>query len=234
MKSLVPLYDIHFGSEETDEDYFDSAIRYIHKHSNCRTFLGGDILECAIYGSKGSVHSQKFQVQEQLEIVAEKLHPIRNKILFSLYGNHEYRVEKATGLNVSKILADMIDVEYAGFEKQFLFEGFRCYAHHGTGAGGTSGSRVNSLERLHFRSPFANVIFAGHSHFPVNTEKEIRYLDSKGRIKSFIQYFISCGSTHGSDGYAAQKGLQPVPTSIQIIEFGKQINVRKLRLSESE
>jgi len=229
MKSLVPLYDIHFGSEECDEDYFQNAIEYIKKHPNCRTFLGGDILECAVYGSKGSVHSQKRQVQEQLDLVAELLQPIKGKILFSLYGNHEYRVEKSTGLNISKILADMIDIPYAGMEKHFLFEGYRCYAHHGTGAGGTSGSKVNSLERLHFRSPFANVIFAGHSHFPVSTEKEIRYLDSKGKLKSFIQYYISCGSTHGSDGYAAQKGLSPTPTSIQIVEFGKEINVKKLR-----
>lgn len=229
MKSLVPLYDIHFGSQECEEEYFDNAIEYIARRPNVRTFLGGDILECSIYGSKGSVHTQKHQVQEQLEIVAEKLHRIRHKILFSLYGNHEYRVEKSTGLNVSKILADLLGVEYAGNEKHFLFEGFRCYAHHGSGAGGTSGARVNSLERLHFRSPFANVIFAGHSHFPVSTEKEIRYLDRFGKLKSFIQYFISCGSTHSSDGYASQKGLQPIPTSIQIVEFGKEINVKKLR-----
>ena len=228
---ILPLYDTHFGSQECNEKLLIKTVDYIRRHSKCYTFLGGDIIECVIPGSKGSVHKQKRQIQEQVDKIVEILKPIKNKILFSICGNHEYRVEVATGLNVSKMIADLLGVEYAGFEKHFLFSGKRCYAHHGTGGGGTAGAKVNSAERLHFRSPFAEIIFSGHCHFPFISEKEIRYLSVKGNLRNFIQTFVSCGSAHASDGYASMKGLTPLPMSmmlVDIIEGG--IEVRKIRI----
>ena len=106
---LLPLFDLHLGSYECDEGLIDSAINYIRHHNKCFTFLGGDIIECNVYGKTNNVHTQKMQLDEQVERIKEKLYPIRNKILFSVTGNHEHRVEKATGLNLSKIIADSLN-----------------------------------------------------------------------------------------------------------------------------
>lgn len=222
---ILPLFDWHLGSKECDEVMVDRIIDYIKKTDNCYTFLGGDLIECSIYGKMNAVHTQKYQVTEQVEILVKKLEPIKDKILFSVCGNHEHRVEKATGLDVAALISMHLDVQYFGWECHYLLKlnslknkkekrNVYIYAHHGSGGGATSGSKINNVEKFHFRAPFANVIFCGHVHFTSETRKLIRYLSQGGNMKDMIQYYVSCGTTHGSDGYAAMKGFSPIPTGL--------------------
>lgn len=237
---LLPLFDLHLGSYECDESLIDNAINYIRHHNKCFTFLGGDIIECNVYGKTNNVHTQKMQLDEQVERIKEKLYPIRNKILFSVTGNHEHRVEKATGLNLSKIIADSLNVNFCDWESHFMIKFknnkiCKLYAHHGTGSSVTSGAKLNSAEKLHFRSPMANIIICGHLHFPINSEKEIRYLDNSGNIKNFTQHYVVCGSAHGSNGYASMKAYSPVPrcmTKITIVPHASDFNVYINKLKE--
>jgi predicted MPP superfamily phosphohydrolase len=235
---LLPLYDIHFGSKECDEELFLKALRYIKNRKECLTFLGGDIIECATYGKMNNVHDQKHQINEQIEKVVALLKPIRNQIMFMICGNHEHRIEKATGLNIVKIISEMLGIPYLGWEAHFFFkfknkQFCRGYAHHGNGCAATSGSKLNALEKLHFSSPMANLICAGHTHSPINSEKEIRYLSADGILKSFIQFFVSCGTTHKSAGYATMRGYGPVSTTLSKITIKAttsiQIQVEKFR-----
>lgn len=55
---LVPLNDLHLGSYECDEGLVDNTINYIRHHKNCYTFLGGDIIECNVYGKANNVHTE--------------------------------------------------------------------------------------------------------------------------------------------------------------------------------
>lgn len=224
---ILPLFDWHLGSEECDENMVDKIIDYIKNNDNCFTFLGGDLIECSIYGKMNAVHTQKYQVTEQVEILVEKLKPIKDKILFSVCGNHENRVEKATGLDVAALIAMHLDIPYFGWESHFLLKlnsiknkkgkkNVYIYAHHGSGGGATSGSKINNVEKFHFRAPFANLIFCGHVHFTSETRKLIRYLSQDGSMRDMIQYFVSCGTAHGSDGYAAMKGFGPIPTGLML------------------
>lgn len=229
---IVPFFDIHLGSNECDEELFLKSIAYIRNRNHCFTFLGGDLIECNVYGGLNNVHSQKFNVDDQVEKIVQHLYPIRNKILFSVCGNHEYRIEKQTGLNLSKLIADRLDIPYMDWECHFLLKFkdkfFRCFAHHGTGGSSTSGAKLNSAERLHFRSPFANLIISGHLHTPINSEKEIRFLDNRGSVKEFSQHCVLCGSYHKSDGYASKGAFTPVNTcgtKIRITPTGEKFLV---------
>jgi hypothetical protein len=222
---LLPLYDIHYGSAECNEELLKKGIEYIKNHHNCFTFIGGDVIESAIYGSVGSVHAQKHQINEQIENICRMLQPIKNKIMFAICGNHEYRVEKATGLNIVKIMSEMLGIPYCGWESYFVIKfkkNMFCkgYAHHGTGGGGTAGAKMNSLDRLHNRAPLSNLIIAGHTHFASNMVKQIRFVDNRGKMQNYCQYFVSCGTAHESDGYASMKGFAPLQTSMSLIKIG--------------
>ncbi len=227
---ILPIYDWHFGSKECNEKLVDKMISYIKDTENCYCFLGGDLIECAIYGKLNNVHTQKYQIQEQVEMIVEKLKPIRDKILFSICGNHEYRIEKTTGLDIAALMAFQLDIPYKKWESHFMLKliskkdkankrNLYIYAHHGNGGGASSGGKINSVEKFHFRAPFANAIFIGHVHFTSETRREIRYMSQRGVLKSMIQYFISCGTAHGSDGYAAMKGYPPSPTGLMLAKF---------------
>lgn len=228
---LLPLYDWHLGADACNEKLVDKIIDYIKKTPNCYTFMGGDLIECAIYDNKiNSVHTQKYQLQEQVEMLCEKLEPIKDKILFAICGNHEHRVEKATGLDVAALIALNLGVQYFKWETQYMIKmntpkckadkkNIVIYAHHGSGGGSTSGAKINAVERLHFRAPFANIIFSGHVHFTSETRKQINFLSQQGINKSMIQYFISCGTAHESDGYAAMKGYGAIPVGLMLAKL---------------
>jgi predicted phosphodiesterase len=225
---LIPLYDLHYGSHQCRENDLKNIVKYIKGKSSCYTFLGGDLIECSIYGKMNAVHTQKIQITEQIQNIVEILKPIRNKILFSICGNHEHRIEKATGLDIMQIMADMLGIPYLGWEAHFALKlkgsMVRCYAHHGTSAAVTSGAKLNAIEKLHFRSPHAHLIFCGHTHFPFFSEKEIRYINSDCKMKRFTQYYISSGSLHESDGYATMKALPPIPTRLNKVKIRVENN----------
>jgi hypothetical protein len=227
---ILPLYDWHLGSEECNEDLVDRIIDYIKKTPNCFTFLGGDLIECCVYGKMNNVHTQKYQVTEQVEMLVKKLKPIKDKILFSICGNHEQRIEKATGLDISALIALNLEVPYHQWESHFQIKlnshkkkgdkkNVYIYAHHGSGGGGSSGGKINSAEKFHFRAPFANAIFVGHVHFTSTTRKLLPYITQTGVLKNMTQYIISCGTAHESNGYAAMKGYGPQPTGLMLAKF---------------
>ena len=222
---IIPFFDWHFGSECCNEELMNKLISMVREDDNCYAILGGDLIETSIYDGKiNSVHKQKHQLQEQVELLIELLQPIKDKILFSVCGNHEFRVEKATGLDISALIAMNLDVPYFKWECHFLLQlksrksskdmkNVYIYAHHGIGGGITTGAKANSMEKFIGRAPLADVLFSGHTHACMENRRQIRYLSQQGKLKNKLQYFISCGTLHESDGYASMKAYPAQPTS---------------------
>lgn len=228
---IIPFYDWHFGSSHCDENLMHRLIEEVRDNEDCYALLGGDLIETAVYDGKiNSVHSQRHQVQEQVEQLIELLKPIKDKILFSICGNHEFRIEKATGLDISALIALNLDVPYFKWECDFLLKlrsrknktyhkNVHIYAHHGIGAGTTTGAKANSMEKLVGRAPFADILFSGHTHGCMENRRLLRYLNQSGKRKEKLQYYISCGTLHASDGYAAMKAYSTQPTSAMVVDI---------------
>lgn len=220
---LVPISDLHFGSSECNMDLVKRTIELIEKGQDTYGCFIGDLIEVAGVGSIGREKDQSENINDQISKVVEMFKPIKHKILFGICGNHEYRTEKQIGLDVSRIICEMLEVQYCKWEKLFVLglrsrknskfrSMIKAYAHHGTGGGSTTGGKINSAEKLHYRAPTANLILSGHTHIPSHTMSEIRDITSFGVEKSFIQHYVVCGTTHKSDGYAAMKAYRPQPT----------------------
>jgi len=235
---LLPLSDLHLGSKECDEELINKAIDYIKNNDNCYTILLGDLIENNVYDNKiNAVHTQKYQVQEQVEQIVNLLKPIKDKILLSVSGNHEYRTEKFTGVDISALIAMNLDIPYQKNEYFFNLKltskknkntkrSIALFIHHGTGGSGTSGTKLNSIEKLHFRAPLSNIFFVGHHHINICSRKIIRYLNQKDQISEFIQYFIGCGSALKTSchGYAAKGGYAPIPSDFVLVKLKLNFN----------
>jgi predicted phosphodiesterase len=230
---ILPLYDLHVGSSECDEDLIDKAIKFIKENENCFTVLGGDLIENNVYDNKiNAIHGQKYQVQEQVEKVIKMLEPIKDKILFSVCGNHEYRTERLTGVDISALIALQLDVPYFKWESFFMIKmpskknisqkrNISLYAHHGVGGSSTTGTKLNSIEKLHFRAPISDILMVGHHHISISSRKIIRFLNQSGQVKEMVQHFVGCGSAHQStsEGYGAKGGYAPIPTGFSLINI---------------
>lgn len=223
---ILPLSDLHLGSSDCDENLINRAIEYIQKTDNCYTILMGDLIENNVYDNKiNGVHGQKYQVQEQVERIVDLLKPIQHKILLSVSGNHEHRTEKFTGVDISALIAMNLDIPYQKNEYFYNLKlkskknkanvrSVAMYVHHGVGGSGTSGTKLNSIEKLHFRAPFSNLFFVGHHHINICSRKVVRYINQRDQISEFVQYYIGCGSAlkASSHGYSARGGYAPIPS----------------------
>ena len=215
--------DWHVGSEACKLDLIKRFIERVKKDKHCYLIGLGDLLECAIYGSKGLVHEQKFMMNEQVKIVKDLLLEVKDRILFLLSGNHTFRVVKATTLDVMKWLCDDIGVSYEGSEYHFALQCkhgniLPCFGGHGSGGGGTGGAKMNRLQAMHFRSPMAQIILSGHTHDVADSEMPIYYLNHKSQLVEKIQYFICGWSALSSDcGYAARAYFKPLSNGQKVI-----------------
>lgn len=215
--------DWHIGSEACDLGLIERFIKRVERDDNCFLIGLGDLLECAIYGSKGLVHEQAFMMNEQVRIVKDLLLRVKDKILFMLSGNHSHRLVKATTLDVMKWLCEDIGVDYEGAEFHYALQCkhnniLQCYSGHGSGGGGTNGAKMNRLCSMHFRSPNADIICSGHTHDSSDSEMTIYYLNQKHQLVKKIQHYICGWSALASDkGYAARAYFKPLSTGQKLI-----------------
>lgn len=235
--------DWHVGAPGCILDLISRQIKYVKTHENCYFIGAGDLLECAIYGSKGLVHEQKYMMSDQYKIVKGLLSQIKDKILFMLSGNHSARIEKATTLDLMEVLCNDLGVDYYGPEYNFALQCrhgnvLEAYAGHGAGGGGTAGSKINRLMSMKFRATaMADLIISGHTHDVADSESPIYYFNKKYELVKKIQHYVCGWSALSSEcGYAAKGYFRPLTNGQKLIhiKFHRAndnfvINVEKLR-----
>ncbi len=214
---LCPIGDIHFGSSNCNENRFEEALDWIYKTKNAYVIGMGDYLECATRNSIGSgVYEQKEIVQEQLEKMIEYLKPIakEGRLLGLLDGNHENRVYKETGLNVTKIMCQILNVDYLGWGVNMRLrvgeQIYKVFATHGSSGGKYISTKLNPL--MKFADVYDSEIFCmGHVHDLAHVVKPYFIQDSKHMyMKEINKHFILTGAFLDFwDGYAEQKQLTP-------------------------
>ncbi|MDP2668392.1 MAG: hypothetical protein Q8P07_00975 [bacterium] len=228
--TIVPLYDIQWGSTGNDEKKLDEYIRFIEKTENAFGFFGGDILQNALINSPGgSVFDQIIRPKEQGPTFIKKFQPIAHKILWAFTGNHEARTEKVADINPLNFVCRDMGIPY--FDQPVYTDinwkghTFRFFTQHGTSGAGTPGGRVNAAMRPVIFTEFTNFYIMGHVN-DVFTNPNIRvcreriYEVKKGkkvlkeiRLIEREQYIViapSFETYHGT--YAARAALTPFAT----------------------
>lgn len=173
---VLPLSDFQFGDPMFSEKHLDRAIDFIASHGNCATFLGGDLCDSVIKSSVGNIYKQIKTPQDQRDWVIDKLTPIKAKILGCITGNHEDRIARETGIDISEDIAKQLGVPYRpeGMMIKISFGSFydnretRQYPYwgyftHGYGGARTEGARIAKAQRV---STYIGVdfVFMGHDH----------------------------------------------------------------------
>ena len=214
---LCPIGDIHLGSSNCDIKKFEQTLDWIYKTKNAYVLGMGDYLECATRNSIGSgVYEQKDIVQGQLEKMVEYLKPIakEGRLLGLLDGNHENPIFKETGLNITKIMTQMLGVDYLGWGVNMRLrvgeQIYKIFATHGSSGSRYISTKLNPL--MKFADVYDAEIFCmGHVHELAHFVKPYFIQDSKHMyMKEINKHFILTGAFLSFwDGYAEQKQLVP-------------------------
>lgn len=217
-KYIVPLSDLHIGDKRFNFKKLKGYLDWI-RENDALIILNGDILTADIKGSVGDVYNSAMSPQEQLDFAIEIFKPFSDKIIGIVEGNHEARISKEVGIDITKILAtslgrqDFYDPDSIllhirlGRDKFGKKIGYTIYSIHGWSNGRKAGSKLNSILDLR-GNVFADCYIASHTHTQGVIVEMFRMIDYRNRKDLFVkQTFVSAGSFLDYGGYSEKKGL---------------------------
>lgn len=219
---IYVLSDMHIGDSNADLPTLKKIIEHIKNTPNMYVILLGDILNTALKTSKSDIYSETLNVMEAQKLALELLFPIKDKILAMTPGNHENRVWKEVGVDLSLWLAEKLSVQdrYRNnnialtiqFGSDVNGNPFRLniFGQHGAYGGGRRlGAAMNALEDLDGIVGNADIYIRAHTHQPIQGSRNIFLFDDKGNMHRRTKYYFNSPSVLNYGGYAAEKGYKP-------------------------
>lgn len=174
---LYVLSDVHIGDPHCDFETLEKIIEHIKNTPSMYVILLGDILNTALKTSKSDIYTETMNVAEAQKKAVELLYPIRDKILAMTPGNHENRVWREAGVDISLWLADKLGVtdkyrnEAIALNIKFGKDvdgkpfHFNVFGQHGQYGGGRKlGSAMNAVEDLDGIMCNADLFIRAHTH----------------------------------------------------------------------
>ena len=236
---LIILSDLHYGNPNCSIKHFARTLNYIREHDDCYCFLNGDLCEASIRTSKGDIFRQVGTPQDQRDWVTEQLLPIADKVLGVATGNHEERINKETGIDISKDIAQALGVPYrqegmlfklsfgegnsSHKEKPFIFWG---YMTHGYGGARTKSAKAVKVERM---SSWIHADFHAMSHdHVVNVAPDVFLMPDNrgfigedgflsGKVSAHRKMLIKTNAYLKWGGYSEMGGFPPTDLNTPII-----------------
>ena len=222
--SIVPLFDVHYGSNGHREGKFLKYIEWIKNTPGLYVILGGDLMDNALDDGRGMSYDQWIPPQSQLDDMTEMLAPIAHRCLTMFPGNHEWRTYNKTGIDISKILADRLDIPYhtgpvllnilAGEHK------FTIDARLGFSRPATKGGQLNNAMKP-MKWMDADFFLSGHTHEAlVSEDTVIRENAAEGSLTFRPRWTVITQSFMGwLETYGYRKGYGPVAGGGVLLEM---------------
>jgi predicted phosphodiesterase len=179
---LIPLGDVHLGSPTCNVGLFRRTLDFIEK-TDCLVILMGDLMEAASKTSVGAGWvEQTSSPQHQLDVLAEVLSPIKDKILINLEGNHEERIWKQSGIRVSKVLSNMLGVPFGGYSAfvklRIASINYIIHAQHGSSNAWYPHTKLTAAMRTAQHTD-ADLYLYGHTHELMSIKVPRRSIDKR-------------------------------------------------------
>lgn len=223
---IYVLSDMHLGDVNADIPTLKKIIQFIKDTPECYCVLLGDILNTALKQSKSDIYSETLNVAEAQKLAIELLTPIKHKILAMTPGNHENRVWREVGVDVSLWLAEKLGLQdryrnngvalSLSFGKDTNGKPFRLniFGQHGAYGGGRRlGAAMNALEDLDGIIGNADIYIRAHTHQPIQGSRNVFLFDDKGNVSRNTKYYFNSPSVINYGGYAYDKGYKPTDDS---------------------
>lgn len=239
---LYALSDIHIGSRECDVDLVKEVIEHIRTTPNMYVILLGDILDTALKNSKSDIYSSAMSIAESQQLALEILAPIKDKIIGMTPGNHENRVWREVGIDMSLWLAQKLGVEDKyrtdalaltidfGRDRNGRAYKLNIFGQHGAGGTGRKlGAAMNGLEDLDGIVANADIYVRGHSHASISGRRKAFIFTQQGNLNSQTKFYYNAPSFLKTGGYGLSGGYKPQdisPKYINIRAYDERIGSR--------
>ena len=215
--TLALIGDEHIGSKYYDADTHHEHVVWCLKHK-IPVILMGDELECATRDSVGAgVYEQQEIIDQQLEHFLKVYTPLARAglILGIHHGNHEMRLWKSSGVNLTRIMAQMLGVHYWGVGKLHYIrvgeQSYTLYTTHGAGGARLPHTKMKKCFDL-AQVADAEIYAMGHVHAMDYSQRTFYRIDRRNKtVGTEKKHFIltGCYLRHWGS-YAHQANMEPV------------------------
>ncbi len=229
---IHPMADLHIGDSNCDFKLITERIEHIRNTPNAYCILDGDLMDTAIASSIGDTYGANLQPMEQLKQCTKIFEPIKDKILAVLPGNHENRVYKSDGLDMTEIMCSQLGIAnryspttallFIRFGRNSSHGGNRkhlytVYVTHGSGGGRREGGKVNRLADL-ASIVDADIYIHAHTHLPlVFKESFFRVSGSNSSVSLVDKLFVNTAASLNYGGYGDRMGYKPASKKSPVI-----------------
>ena len=227
---IHPMSDLHIGDMQCDYKSILERIEYIKNTPNAYCILDGDLMDMAISTSVGDTYGANIQPMEQLKHCVRLFEPIKDKILAVLPGNHENRIYRADGIDITSLMcgqlgiADryssttaMVFVRFGATTRRGRPQLYTIYVTHGSGGGRREGGKINRLTDL-AAIVDADIYVMGHTHLPViMKEAYFRVSGSNSSVACVDKLFVNTAASLDYGGYGDAMGFKPASKQSPII-----------------
>lgn len=210
---FVAFGDTHWGHPQSDIERSKRMLDYCLK-KKIYILCMGDLMESGLSSSVGdSVYQQKLNPQKQMEFIVEQLEPLAKAGLILGYhmGNHEMRIRKQTGVDISKIICRILKVPYLNYACWNLFyvgkQSYSVYSWHGSSGARFSHTRLKAVTDI-TRYISADLILMAHTHSLMEDSCLIQAVDrNRKMVIEKKTHVVLTGSYLTWDlSYAQEKG----------------------------
>lgn len=225
LMELHPLFDLHIGDNLCDALMIQEKIEYIRTTPNAYCILGGDLMDTAIATSVGDTYGANLQPMQQLEVCVKLFDPIKDKILAVVPGNHENRVYRTDGIDITAIMAAQLGLQgkYSATSSLLFIRlgsdktdgyhrrkvAYTAYTHHGNGGGKREGGKINALADM-ANIVDADIYICGHTHLPaVFRTGYFRTSYANSSINYVDKLFVNAAASLNYGGYGETAGFKP-------------------------
>lgn len=230
---ILPLADFHLGDIHSDFKKIQEYLAYIKDNDNVFTVLNGDMMDAAIQSSIGDTYGASLQPMEQLAQCVKIFDPIKDKILAVTPGNHEQRIYKSDGLDLTQLMCNQLGIgdRYSpasvllfirfGKNNIHFHHGrpvlYTIYCVHGSGGGRTEGGKVNRLMQLG-NIIDADIFVHSHTHTPAIVKTGYyRVSAANSSVQKVDKLFVNTAATLDYGGYGELQSYKPTSIEMPII-----------------
>ena len=232
---IYPLADLHIGDAMSDGKMILNTLDYIKNTPNTYCILDGDLMDTAVCSSIGDTYGANLQPMEQLKTCVRLFQPLADagRILAVLPGNHENRVYKSDGIDMTEMMCAQLRIPeryspttallFVRFGKDNRKERkgrphlYTIYVTHGSGGGRREGGKVNRLADL-ASIVDADIYIHAHTHLPlVFKEAFYRVSGSNSSVAMVDKLFVNTAAALNYGGYGDKAGFKPASKCYPVI-----------------
>lgn len=232
---ILALADWHIGDKHSDGKEILKQLDYLRRTPNAFAIINGDLMNTAVKSSISDIYSEGLTPMEQLKQCVKLFDGLQEKILLINPGNHELRVWKNDGIDLTQLMATQLGIGeryspastllFIRFGK-WIVEGhhgepvrYAIYATHGSGGGRTEGAKVNRLLQL-ASIVDADVYVHSHTHLPAIVKtKYYRTSLTNSSAKEVDRLFVNTAATLDYGGYGELASFKPASKETPIIRL---------------